>query len=494
MDKIKKVFKLIGRINSRNFWLGFIGGCLYYSYVFSWFWSLYPLTDLGISSKPVSFFLVLITFSLSVICMAFFWGLCTFFAEKIIKTSKPILTPFCLASLFVLLQYAQAWGFGLFWLGSGTTLGPHWTLGNPAYLFQGVPSIINISSVLGIYGIDFLLISLGSATGLYIWKHIYKSAFGTAVLIFTVTIIFSNYFGNIQENKKYIVSVIQTGNPVKTAYTSQEIIDDLNQKSTLLKQAALKSDIVIFPERAWFSTTLSKFLDTKSFQNFFKNLSKNNVLVVDNDRVTEEGGLKSKVLFIDSQEGIMGSSDKKLLTPGGEFLPYIVKIPLAIFGWLSQKNISVTEFVPGQNENVLGYGNEKIKVLVCSDIISPNISRAGDSDFMVELNSMGLFGQNKQINNQVLSMAKFRAVENKKYLIMASNYGLSYIINPEGKIQEKTDFLGYQILTGEVASSIGFTWYNRLGDWPILMLSIILLVIIGTISPQCQKRFKLFFL
>lgn len=493
MDTIRKVFKLIRRLHTRNFWLGFTSGCIYYGYIFFWLWSLYPLTNFGVSGKLASFFLILFVFFFSVVCMAFFWGLYTFFGVKIIKTTHPFLTPFGLASLFVLCQYAQAWGFGLFWLGGGTTLGPHWTLGNPAYFFDSIPSIVNISSVLGIYGIDFLLISLGSAMGLYLWKRTYQSALWTAVLIFTATIIFSGYSGSMQETKKYIVSIIQTGNPTKIDYTPQEIIDDFAQKSTLLKQAAPKSDIVIFPERAWFSTTLSQFLDPKSFQNFFKTLTKNNILIVDNNRVTEEGGLKSKVLFIDSQEGIVGTYDKKLLTPGGEFLPYIIKFPLAVLGWLSHKNIPMVEFARGQNDNVLNYGGEKIKVLVCSDIISPSISRAGSSGLIIELSSLGLFGQNKHIGNQILAMAKFRAVENKKYLILASHYGLSYIINPQGKVQEKTDFSGYQILTGEIASRTGFTWYNRLGDWPILMLSMVLLVIIGTLSPQCQKRFKLFF-
>ena len=87
---------------------------------------------------------------------------------------------------------------------------------------------------------------------------------------------------------------------------------------------------------------------------------------------------------------------------------------------------------------------------------------------------MGVFDGNQQIERQLLSMAGFRAAENRKYLIISSNFGRSYVINPLGNIVSSTDSSGYKILTADIVPNKQRTWYNKLGDWPILLLSLVI--------------------
>ena len=73
----------------------------------------------------------------------------------------------------------------------------------------------------------------------------------------------------------------------------------------------------------------------------------------------------------------------------------------------------------------------------------------------------------------MLAISKFRAAENRKYIVISSNSGQSYIINPAGEVEKKTLGVGYELLTGSIVPNRDRTWYNYVGDWPILSLSLV---------------------
>src|SRR3989344_7601985 len=157
MDRIIKTYEKIAHLRPYGFWPGFIIGLLYFSYILSWLWSLYPLDSLGIENNLYAILALLFVFSISVISMAFFWGICSFLSIRILKNKNDLLTTPVIAGLFVILEYLRSWGFGVVWWGSGSLIGPHWTIGNPAYLLGFSKYILSTASVWGIYGIDFFI-------------------------------------------------------------------------------------------------------------------------------------------------------------------------------------------------------------------------------------------------------------------------------------------------------------------------------------------------
>ncbi|TSC90631.1 MAG: apolipoprotein N-acyltransferase [Parcubacteria group bacterium Gr01-1014_2] len=494
MDRINQIYKKIIDSRPYGFWAGFIIGLFYFSWIFWWLWSVYPLVSLGTESKILASFVILIPFIVTVAGMSLFWGIFSYSLFNFFKKAKPILLPFFYAGTFVLVEYLRTWFFGILWAGPDTLLGPHWTLGNPAYLFADLGLIRQSASYWGIYGIDFLIVFFPAALFLLVKNRGNKSKMVSALEIICIAtiLILTNLISSQNksgfEKEKLTISVIQTKNPIKILYEPEELLADFSEKNKLLKEVSKKSDIVIFPESADFSKTLSGFLDFNSAQKYFNNLSQENVLIIDNNRILEQDGLKSKVILIDSKNGILGFYDKKLLTPGGETIPYLAKIPILVFEYILKNNFisSRATFSKGTRNNVLDYKNNKIKIIVCSDIISPSLSRSGEFGFMVNLNNLAVFNGNKLIEKQLLSMAKFRAAENKKYLVVSSNFGHSYIINPAGNIADSTDSSGYQILTGELMPNRVRTWYNKLGNIPILSFSF-LIVLLGLKTSRNRK-------
>ena len=65
-----------------------------------------------------------------------------------------------------------------------------------------------------------------------------------------------------------------------------------------------------------------------------------------------------------------------------------------------------------------------------------------------------------------LALAKMRAVEHHRYLVRATNTGVSAIIDPTGRVIAEGPLFDRASLHGEVAMLQGHTVYEFLGDWP----------------------------
>jgi apolipoprotein N-acyltransferase len=61
-------------------------------------------------------------------------------------------------------------------------------------------------------------------------------------------------------------------------------------------------------------------------------------------------------------------------------------------------------------------------------------------------------------------MATFRAVENGKYLVRAANTGFSAVVDPRGRVLERTPLFAPAVVVRDVPVVPGRTFYGRHGD------------------------------
>jgi apolipoprotein N-acyltransferase len=104
------------------------------------------------------------------------------------------------------------------------------------------------------------------------------------------------------------------------------------------------------------------------------------------------------------------------------------------------------------------------------------------------MSSTAIYHGSNQSVRELLAVARFRAAENSKPLILAANMGLSYAINSHGKILNIASNENPQILTGSVDFSQEKSWYNRCGDWPVLLASGLGLLILFFIKKFHVKQ------
>ncbi|PJE50410.1 MAG: hypothetical protein COV29_04550 [Candidatus Yanofskybacteria bacterium CG10_big_fil_rev_8_21_14_0_10_36_16] len=495
------------------FSIGFVAGFIYFLIIFRWFFSIHPITDLGIENELLSLVLVYLVYIVSSFGMALLWGVfaaSSVWLRNFLPNNKKYLFNFLLIpSILVLTEYIRAWWFGILWYGPGTLLGPHWTIGNLAYALSDNSLALWLSSYLGIYGVLFLIISVNILIYLVLIKEITPSfifrikkiltpgakekginlrifsiALSIIVLTFVPKLIEKINFNFEKSTPHHInYAIIQTQHQSEDL-TAEENLKKFKKQLELLKKISQEhpeTDIILMPEGSNFSKNLQKFQTPEQVFDFYSRLFKKPALVIDNSRVVDQFGRQlSRVIVTNTNKGALGHYDKRFLTPGGEFLPYHVQLLIRIFNPNSLINfISDRGFSIGENpSSSIGSDNGyNIKPIVCSDLLSPNIVKnaSKNSDILTVLTSTSIFNGNPTIINQNLAIAKFRASELKKPLILSANEGFSYAISSNGKIQNITKNQDQELLTGGVALKTKNSWYNKYGDKPILLFTVLLL-------------------
>jgi len=70
-----------------------------------------------------------------------------------------------------------------------------------------------------------------------------------------------------------------------------------------------------------------------------------------------------------------------------------------------------------------------------------------------------------------------RALENGRYMIRATNNGVSAIINEKGQITARSGQFTAEVLRGEVQVMTGRTPFSYWGTWPVLLICTGLLIL-----------------
>ncbi|MCK5553025.1 MAG: apolipoprotein N-acyltransferase, partial [Deltaproteobacteria bacterium] len=119
-------------------------------------------------------------------------------------------------------------------------------------------------------------------------------------------------------------------------------------------------------------------------------------------------------------------------------------------------------------------------VLICFEIIFPNLCRKfvkAGAQFLVTITNDAWFGRTSA-PYQHLSMATFRAVENRVSIARAANTGISAFIDAKGEIRKRSDIFVRETLVGHINPKIEGTFYTRYGDVFALVSSAIAFLLI----------------
>ena len=131
----------------------------------------------------------------------------------------------------------------------------------------------------------------------------------------------------------------------------------------------------------------------------------------------------------------------------------------------------------------------ELGVFICFESIFPEIPRtlaARGASVLVNTTNDAWFGDSAA-PRQHLAMAVLRAVETGRPVLRAANTGISCIIEPTGRIRERTRLLETEILAATVHPRMETTPYTRWGDWVFLLCAVAL----GMALVQGWRRARL---
>jgi apolipoprotein N-acyltransferase len=356
------------------------------------------------------------------------------------------------------------------------------------------PSIMQISSITGAYGLSFLVFMVNSTLAALTLMFLARSRLRNkqpgdkqpsrrgvfsmvlATLAFTGMILLHGHIalskpiagkklklsvlqGNIEQDKKW--------NPKYKKYIMQTYAD-------LSKEAADdRPDLIIWPEAA----TPRYVLKNPSLLKQIKSIigeAKTSFLIGSAEyskSITKKPSNRVKIgntaLFFSPTGKVLGTYLKIHLVPFGEYVPYADIIPWPDFIAV-QGNTSWD--LPGEEHTIFELNGDKFGAVICWESIFPGLFRKfvkNGAGFMINITNEGWFRH--KIPHQYVAMNVFRAVENRIFLVRAANTGVSCFIDPHGRItgrieKEGKDTYVRGYLTQEITVSKERTFYTEYGD------------------------------
>lgn len=173
--------------------------------------------------------------------------------------------------------------------------------------------------------------------------------------------------------------------------------------------------------------------------------------------------------------------DKVHLVPFGEYLPFP-----KLFAFAGGLTKEVGEFGRGGSRTPLDAGGQQLGTFICYESIFPDEVRqfagAGAGVF-VNISNDGWYGDSGAWQ-QHLQQTRMRAIENNRWLLSATNTGLTAVIDPQGRVAAELPRKERTALVAGYALVSGTTFYTRHGDWfafacAIISMSVILWSLIG---------------
>ena len=165
--------------------------------------------------------------------------------------------------------------------------------------------------------------------------------------------------------------------------------------------------------------------------------------------------------LVGPEGNIFGKYDKVHLVPFGEYVPLKKFLP-----FLGKIVEHVGDFRSGEKGHTIQWGEYRLGIQICYEIIFPNLSRAmtkNNAALLVNITNDAWFGRSSA-PYQHFSMAIFRAVENRRSIIRSANTGISGFIDPWGRVVASTQLFTDAIVTRTVPILDEKTFYSRFGD------------------------------
>ena len=181
-------------------------------------------------------------------------------------------------------------------------------------------------------------------------------------------------------------------------------------------------------------------------------------------------------LATDVKGEIKGRYDKQFLLAFGEYLPLGETFPI-LYKWSPHSG----RFSPGTSLEALPLdikGTErKVSVLICYEDILPGFTNRAvahaEPELLVNMTNDAWFGDTTE-PWQHLALAKFRAIEHRRYLVRSTNSGVSAVIDPNGAIVEGTLSTPFKAEAHDavIRWMKGGTVYEVIGDVPWYLLTL----------------------
>jgi apolipoprotein N-acyltransferase len=183
--------------------------------------------------------------------------------------------------------------------------------------------------------------------------------------------------------------------------------------------------------------------------------------------------LLNSALVLDPHGNMLGRYDKIHLVPYGEYIPM-----QSLFSFASKLTREVGDFARGTERKVFDLNGTHVGIFICYESVFPDEVReftANGAQVLINISDDLWYGETSA-PAQHLQMSRMRAVENHRWVLLATNNGTTAAIDPFGRIVKQAPRNVRTTLIAPYAAQSESTFYSRNGDvfaWLCVVISLL---------------------
>lgn len=447
---------------SEAWWTGWVFGTA--MFISGVYWVFISMHDFG--AVPVVF-AALLSF-----LFALFLGLFPAFAgwlsARYFKAHTATRLMLLLPTLWVLLEWVRSWFFtGFPWLNLGVS--------------QVTSPLAGYAPVLGEYAMSWLLMLSAGACVYLLQANKRQRLMSVALLL----VVWSTGYGlqhvawTESTGKPFRVSLVQ-GNVDQNKKWDPEFRVEIISSYLELTRGHWDSDVIIWPETA-VSAFYHHVPEVVSTLESLARDSNTDMLVGIPQRDLDTKQYYNSILRLG--EGGRAFYQKRHLVPFGEFIP--------LSDWLSDvldfMGLPMSGFSRGAaGQAPLRAGGYLAGLTICYEIVfnSEVIQSLPQAHYLVNVSNNTWFGDSSMPHQQ-LQMSQLRALETERYVLSATNNGVSAVVDNLGRVVGRSPQFQAHVLDAYVQARSGATPYVKYGNYPLI---IILLLIVSSLLVRSKKN------
>ena len=412
-------------------------------------WIYISLTEFGAVPVPIAVFLLIIL----CIYLSLYTTLTGWLVRRL-RIEAPFLWVLFVASLWALSEWLR---------GVVSFLGFPWL----AVGYSQVPTspLAGYSPILGVYGVSLILVLSAAYISFFFEKKLHSLRnilFLPVIWIIGFGLQFINWTD--PQGEPVSVSLLQGNISQEMKWKPEHVIHTMETYAKLAHTS--NSRLTIAPE---ISLPLNHDDVPVNYLAQFSAHAKQNsgdILI----GMVETGGNSGEYYNSMFSFGISSKQiyRKHHLLPFGEFIPL-----KPVFGWIiDMLKIPLTDFSRGQlDQKPMNLAGQSVAVNICyEDAFGEElIYQLPQATVLVNVSNDAWFGRSIG-PHQHLQISQMRALETGRYMLRATNTGVSAIINERGVVLQQADVFTTTALNGMAQGYTGATPYVRFGNSLVLGL------------------------
>jgi len=348
------------------------------------------------------------------------------------------------------------------------------------YLFTGFPWVLlgysqasvlpiaQVASLFGVYGVSALVAAVSAAAANWVVTPAQPGRWKPVAAVASVIVIVAVW----GSGRAAAAEWTRTGEPIRVGLVQGNVDQaqkwDPSRKASifrdyvnLTRQAiGAGAELVLWPE----SSTPFQFEEDRdrADADVLRALARQArvSILLGSDQI-ERGKIYNSAFLVREDGSTAGVYRKMHLVPFGEYVP----LQRLLF-FAAPLTDQVGTFSPGVNPELLPFDGHFISTAICYEIVYPDFVRrfvAAGSELLTTITNDAWFGRTSA-PYQHFEQASMRAIEEGRYLVRSANTGISGIVDPYGRVIERTAIYETTVAVGQVRFLRTTTVYARIGD------------------------------